>query len=156
MNASQGEFLKVNVAFLILILYHDASILKVGTLLDLVLLGERQFLGLGDNLVKMIDGDFVVRVEDEAVLRPEIPDNAELGPDIILHVVSVPVEMVRSDVCDHGYVRPELIAVVQLETTDFQYIIVKMLSCHLQCVALAYVSAEADVETGFLEKIVYQ
>ena len=64
--------------------------------------------------------------------------------------------MVGGYVRDNRDVRSEVITVVQLETADFQYIIVKMLGSHLKCVALAYVSAEADVETGFLEKIVYQ
>ena len=64
--------------------------------------------------------------------------------------------MVRSYVRDDGDVRPELIAVVQLETADFQYVVVEMLGGNLIGVALAYVSAETYVESGLLEQVVDQ
>ena len=102
----------------------------------------------------MPNGDLVVRVEDEAVLRGEVPGNAELGPGIVLHLVVVSVEMVGGYVRDNRDVRSEVITVVQLETADFQDVIIELLSCHLQGVALAYVAAEADVQARLLEQVV--
>ena len=64
--------------------------------------------------------------------------------------------MVRSDIGDNGNVRTEIIHVVKLETTYFEHVIVIVAGCHLICVALAYVAAEARVEPGFLEQIVYK
>ena len=58
--------------------------------------------------------------------------------------------MVGGDVgydCDVG---TEIIYVVQLETADFQDIVVKMFSGDLVGVGLAYVASETYVEPGVL------
>ena len=135
----------------------DASVLKVGSVpLQLGFLGERQHLGLGDDAVQLSYGDFVVGVEDETVVRPEVAGYLHLGLCVVLHLVVVAVQMVGSDVCDDCYVGPEIIGVVELEAADFQHIVIVLLGSHLKGVALAYVPAEACVQPCLLKQVVDQ
>ena len=96
----------------------------------------------------------IVGVEDEAVIRSEVAYDAELGFHIVLKIVVVPVQMVRSDVGDDCDVGPEIEASVQLETADFQNIVVVVLGCYLKGVALANVASQAYIESCLLQEIV--
>lgn len=156
MLAAECEFFKVDVAFVLVVFHDDLVVFEVCALLDLVFLCEREFLGFHHDLVEVVDGDFVIGVEDEAVFRTEVPGDSEFRFHVVLHLVAVAVEVVRGNVRDDGDVRSEVVAVVQLETTDFQYVIVEMLRSDLICVALADVAAESHVEAGFFQEIVYQ
>ena len=55
--------------------------------------------------------------------------------------------MVRSDVGYNRNIRVELITVVQLETADFQYIIVEVLGRYLISLTLSDIAAETHVQT---------
>ena len=89
----------------------------------------------------MVDGDGVIRIEDETVFRPEVSCDSELGLHIVFHFITISVEMVRSDVGYNRNIRVELITVVQLETADFQYIIVEVLGRYLISVTLSDIAA---------------
>ena len=68
----------------------------------------------------------------------------------------VTVKMVGSDVCDDRYVRMEIVAVVKLETADFQHVIVKMLGGHLVSVAFADVASQAHIQPSALKQVIDQ
>mgnify|MGYP007101901045 CR=1 FL=1 len=72
----------------------------------------------------------------------------------VLELVVVAVQVVRGDVRDDGDVRLEVIDVVQLETADFEDIIVEVLGRDLIGVGFPDVSSEADVETCVPEKVI--
>ena len=154
MFSAEGKFLEVEVAFVLFVADHDMVVLQEGALLDFAFLGEGQHLGLGDDVAEVAYGDFVVGVEDEAVFGAQILDNTEFGADVILHLVVVAVEVVGGDVGDDGDIRPEVIAVVQLEAADFEDVVVVVASCHLICVAHSDIAAEPDVEAGLLQEVV--
>ena len=99
-------------------------------------------------------GNLVVRVKDEAVVLTEIAGDVELGIDVVLHLVVVAVKMVRGDVGDDGNVRTEVADVVKLEAGDLKHIVVKVLGSHLIGIALADISAKANVEASILEEVV--
>ncbi len=64
--------------------------------------------------------------------------------------------MVRGYVRDYGYVRLEIIHIVELETAKFQDIYVVLLCRDLICVALSDVPAKAHVQSCLLQQVVYQ
>ena len=152
--AAQREFAKEYLRLPVFIPYDNLPVSDERSLLHFLLLRERQHLGLQDYVLEVTDGDSVVRVEDEAVVGTQVPHEAELGLDIVLHLVAVTVEVVGRDVGDYRYVRAEVIAVVQLETADFEYIVVVLAGRDLICVALAYVPSETYVEPGFLQQVI--
>ena len=102
----------------------------------------------------MPDSDGVVVAEDEAVLFGHVPGDAELGLHVVLHVVTVAVQVVRGDIEDDGYVGLEVIHAVKLETAEFQYIDVKVFGRHLIGVALADVAGQPYVKACVAEHIV--
>ena len=102
----------------------------------------------------MADGDGVVGVEDEAVILREVAGNVELGGHVVFHFVVVAVQMVRGNVGYDGNVRTEIINVVQLETADFQYIIIKVLGSHLIGVAFADIAAQSYVESCVFQEVI--
>ena len=104
----------------------------------------------------MLDGNLVIGVEDEAVLRPEVACNLELGLDVVLHLVVVTVEMVRGYIRYDSDIGAEFVSIIELETADYQHIVVVLLGSDLHCVALADVAAESYVEAGFGQQVVYQ
>ena len=79
MLSAEGKFLEVDVALILFVPYNYLVVLQESTLLNLSLLGEWQTLGAEDYLVEVVDGDLVVRIEDEAVFRLQVPGDAELG-----------------------------------------------------------------------------
>ena len=66
----------------------------------------------------------------------------------------VAVEMVGSYVGNNRYVGVEIIGVVELERTDFQYIVVVLFGCHLHGVTLAYVASQPYVQPCVLQQVV--
>ena len=154
--AAEREVLQEDLRLLVLVADDDAVVAEEGTLRDFFLLGERQHLGLDDDLAQLGDGDGVVGVENEAVLGTEVARDAEFRAGVVLDLVVVAVEVVRRDVGDDSDVGPEIIGVVQLETADFQYVIVVLLGRDLQRVALADVAAQAGVQAGFPEQVIDQ
>ena len=154
--SSKSQFLEVHVAFILLESYDHSVAVNISTLLNLSLLGERKHLCLHHDLVEMVYGDLVIRAEYEAVFARHVAGDAELRLDIILHHVSVSVEMVRSDVRYDGYIGLEVIHIVQLEAAELQHVYVELLGRHLIGVALSYVSAQTDVKSGLAEKMIYE
>ena len=142
MLPSEGEFFEVDLTVVLAWYLHDELVsVYICALFHFTLLGERQLLGSYHNLVEMADGDFVIIVEDEAVLRGKILHKAEFSLDVVLHLVFIAVEMVRRNVGDYGDVRLELVAVVQLEAADFQNVIVMVGGGNLVGVALLDIPA---------------
>ena len=154
--SAEREFLEIDICLILLVSDYDLVVLEEGSLLDFVLLGERQKLGLSHFRAEMVDRYLVVRVEDKAVFRTEVANYPEFRLHVILHLVVVPVEVVRGDVCDYRDVGTEVIAVVQLETAYFQYVIVVLLGGHLISVAHSDIASQTYVEACLLEQVVDQ
>ena len=154
MLSAESQLVEVDFRFVFLVLHHNLVVLQIGALLHLLLLGERKHLGLGDDFVQMAYGDGVVGVEDEAVVRSEIADDTELRPYVVLQIVVVSVQMVRSDIGDDGYIRAEIKAAVQLEAADFQNIEIVLASGYLKGVALAYIASQTHIEPCLPEQVV--
>ena len=152
--SAESQLVEVDFRLVFLVLHHNLVVLQIGALLHLLLLGERKHLGLGDDFVQMAYGDGVVGVEDEAVVRSEIADDTELRPYVVLQIVVVSVQMVRSDIGDDGYIRAEIKAAVQLEAADFQNIEIVLASGYLKGVALAYIASQTHIEPCLTEQVV--
>ena len=129
-------------------------VVEEGTFFNLFGLGDRQLLGLDHDLLKGADGNLVIRAEDEAVVCLHILGDAELGVDVVLHIVAVAVQMVGGDVQQYGDVGFEVVHSVELEAADLEDIDVVVLGSDLQGVTLADVSAQSGVHPGFLEQVV--
>ncbi len=156
MAAAEGEVLDEHVALVIPDPYNHSVTVQIGSLLDLLSLGERQHLGLAHNVVEVPDSDLVIGAEDEAVILVHVPDYTELSPCIFVDVVVVAVQMVRGDVGQNGDVGLEVIHIVQLETAEFQNMDVMVLRGHEHGVALPDVAAQPHVQTRLLEQVVDQ
>ena len=154
--SAEGEFLEIDLGLVFPDLEDDLVVTEECSFGEFLLLGEGELLAAKDNVVKVADGDFIVVVEDEAVVLGEVLGDLELRPDIVLEIVVVTVEVVWGDVGDDGDVRLEVVDVVELETADFQDIIVVLLGRDLICVGLPYIAAEADVEAGVGEEVIYK
>ena len=76
--------------------------------------------------------DWVVCPILKGVLFGLVLQNAHFCVCIVLHVVVVAVKVVWRDIQQHGNVSPELVHVVQLETAEFNDVIVIRFSlCYL-------------------------
>ncbi len=73
-------------------------------------------LSLGHHLTELCLDHGVVLPEDEGIFGCQIIENAELGIDIVLHLVVVAVEMVGRDIEKHGHIGLEIIHILKLET----------------------------------------
>ena len=102
----------------------------------------------------MSDRDLVVRAEDEAVVARHVACDAELRLHIVLHLMVVPVQVVRRDVGDDGDICLEVVYIVKLEAAELEDIDVVLLRSYLVGIALSDVSAESDVQSGLLEKMI--
>ena len=154
--SSESQLLKVHITFVLLVADDHPVVLHECPLLHFLLLRERKLLCLHNDLVEVPDGDLVVRAEDKAVVIRHIAGDAELRLDIVLHLVVVPVQMVRRDVGDYGYVGLEVIYVVQLEAAELQYIDVVLFCRYLIGVALSDVAAESYIKAGLHQKVIDQ
>ena len=152
----QGKFFQVHRVLVVFVADKQAVFIYEGTLVHLLLLGERELLGREDNPVQFLGADRVIRAEHEAFFLGQVLDNAELGVHIVLHLELVAVQMVRSDVGQYGYVCLEGVHSVQLEAAELDHVVVKVLGSHLVGVALADVAGQAHVQPRVLEHIVYQ
>ncbi len=88
----------------------------IGALRYNCLLGNGQCFGFQNNLVQVIHGDFIVFTKNEAILVPHVLCDPEFGFDIFLEVVVISVQVVRCDIQQYGYVCPEVVHAVELET----------------------------------------
>ena len=66
----------------------------------------------------------------------------------------VPVQVVRRDVGDDGDICLEVVYIVKLEAAELEDIDVVLLRSYLVGIALSDVSAESDVQSGLLEKMI--
>ena len=98
--------------------------------------------------------DRVVVPEDKSVGRSLILGDTEFGIDVILHTMIVAVQMVRSNIHQYGYIRTEVIHIIQLERTQFDNIIVMVVFGYLQSQALADIACQTYIQTCTLEDMV--
>ncbi len=98
--------------------------------------------------------DRVIVPENEGIFRCLVLRDAELGVHIILHLVIITVQMIGCDVHQYGNVGAEVVHVIQLERTKFNYIIIMLFRCHLQGKAVADVSRQAHIQSCTLENMV--
>ena len=98
------------------------------------------------------DGVFVP--VDEEVLLVLILQDAHLGIDVVLHLVVVAIQMVGCNVHDDRDVGLEVIHVVQLETGQFDDVVVKVLRGHLVGQRLTHISCQTYIETSLLQDMV--
>ena len=122
----------------------------------LVLLGKREILSVNAILVEFPLYDGVIVPEDESVIVGLVLDNPELGVHVILHFIAVTVQMVGSDVHQYSDVGMKFIHVVELETAEFDDVVVKITFSHLICQALSDVSGQSHVQSCFLKDMVNQ
>ena len=83
-----------------------------------------------------------------------ILDNSEFRINIVLHIVSVTVEMIGRNIQQHGNIGFETIHVVELETTQFDHIIIIMFGRYLQGEALSHIPGQTYVEAGFFQYMI--
>ena len=120
----------------------------------LIALAEGIEARLGLYALQLSLNDGVVLPEDESVFVGLITDDAELGIDIILHLILVAVKMVGGDIEHHGYVSLELIHVFKLKTAQLNHIHVVMVTSHLKGETLADITGKSHVDTGILKNMV--
>ena len=93
----------------------------------------------------------VISAIDKVILGCHVPRNAKFRFDIVLHLVLVSIQMVRGDVGKNRYIRLEFVHSIQLETTQFQYIVVVIASGYLISVTKSDVSPKSHIVTCILE-----
>ena len=98
----------------------------------------------------------VIVPEDEGIIIFLILENTELGIHIVLHIVLVTVQMIRSNVHQDGNVSTEIIHIVQLETTQLDDVVVVVTFSNLKSKALSDIAGQTYIQSCFLENVVYQ
>ena len=98
--------------------------------------------------------DRVFSPVDERIVCRLVTRDTELGVDVVLELKIVPVEVIRRDVQQDGYIRLEIVHIIQLEGTQFNHVIVVLLMCHLEGERVAYIARQTDVKTGIAQDII--
>ena len=106
--------------------------------------------------MKFLLYDGVVVPENEGIIICLVLDNTEFGIHVILHFKSVTVQMVWSNVHQHGDIGMELIHVVELEAAEFNDIIVIVTFSHLISQTLSDISCQSHIQACFLEDVINQ
>ena len=106
--------------------------------------------------MKFLLYDGVVVPENEGIIIRLVLDNTEFGIYVILHFESVTVQMVWSDVHQHGDIGMELIHVVELEAAEFNDIIVIITFSHLISQTLPDIACQSHIQACFLEDVINQ
>ncbi len=78
------------------------------------------------------------------------------GVDVVLHIMVIPVEMVRGDVHHYGYLSPEVIHSVELEAAEFNHIVIISALCHCHREAVTHIAGHSHIEPGLLHHVVNQ
>lgn len=94
---------------------------------------------------------FVISPINELVVSLLVLQNTHLGVHIVLHAEAIAVEMVGRNVQQHGNVGAEAEHIVQLERRQLNDIPVVTGGGHLIGQAVADVTGQTYVETGFPE-----
>ena len=80
--------------------------------------------------------------------------DAHLGVHIVLHAVVITIQVVRRDIKQDGYIRVEIIHVVQLEATQLYHVILMRRLRHLQGKALADIASQPHIVARGLKNMV--
>jgi len=136
--------------------YQPVLGVEIGLGAFLAVLGEGVERGFGGHLAQLGLDHRVVLPEDEGVGGRQVVEDAELGVDIVLHLVVVTVEVVGGDVHDHRHVGLEIVHVLELERAELDDVYVVVLAGHLQRQALADVAGQPYVVARVLEDVVGQ
>ena len=121
------------------------------------MVGKRQHL-LSVVVTGKFAGDvFIVSPVDEVVVGRLVLGDAHFGTNIAHHFKVVAIEVVGSDVEQHGNVGTEVVHIVELERGDFQYIPIAVAFffdfSYLKCERTTDVSGQSYVESGRLEDV---
>ena len=109
----------------------------------------------------MAFGDFagnngIVVPEYESIFSRLVPDNAEFGIHIVLHLVVITIQMVRRYIQQDGDVRLEVVHVVELETTQFDHVDGVRIFSHLEGKAVPDVPGKPSIHSRLSEDVVSQ
>src|SRR3546814_9388796 len=96
----------------------------------------------------------VIVAVNKAVCFLLILQDPEFVICIILKAVFIPVQMVGSNVGQDGNIGPELMHIIQLEATQFQYIVVIILPGHLPGETLSEVTAQSGIQSCTCQQVV--
>ena len=105
------------------------------------------------NLLHLAVNNRVLRPVDERVFFRLIARNTELGVNVVLELVVVSVQMIRSDIQQDGDVGLKIIHIIQLERRQFNHIVVMVLMRHLQCQRITDITSQTDVQTGLFQDV---
>ena len=83
-------------------------------------------------LFQLVFDDGVIVPVNESILVCLVLDNTHLGIHVVLHLEVIAVQMVWSDVQQHGNIGTEVIHIVELEGTEFNDIIFMRVLRNLQ------------------------
>ncbi len=118
------------------------------------MLGKGENPGLGGNLPQLGAHHGVILPVDEGIARGEVLEDAELGVDIVLHLVVVAVEVVGRDVEQHGDVGLERIHIVELERAQLNHVDGMRVAGDLKGEAVADVAGQASVDTRTAQDVI--
>ena len=109
----------------------------------------------------MAFGDFagnngIVVPEYESIFSRLVPDNAEFGIHIVLHLVVITIQMVRRYIQQDGDVRLEVVHVIELETTQFDNVDGVRIFSHLEGQAVPDVPGKPSIHSRLPEDVVSQ
>ena len=76
-----------------------------------------------------------------------ISHDSHLGIHISLHLIIIPVEMVRCDIQNHSNVGLKVIHTLQLKTAHLQHIVVIMFCCNLPRKAGTHIAGQSHVQS---------
>ena len=134
---------------------YNLLLLGISRTVVLSILGKRiQFSVLV--LCKLILYHRVVVPEYKCIFGLLVLQNTQFCVYIVLHFVSVAVEMVGGYVQKHRNIGTELIHVVKLETAQLYNVVILITLSNLQCQATADVSGQAYIESCLAENVIYE
>ena len=106
--------------------------------------------------MKFLLYDRVVVPENESIIIRLVLDYTEFSIHVILHFKSVTVQVVWSDVHQHGDIGMEFIHVVELEAAEFDDIIVIVTFSYLISQALSDIACQSHIQACLLEDVINQ
>ena len=116
---------------------------------------EGAHLGFDAILAELCADDGIVVPVDEGIFLCLVLHDSHFGIGILLHRTFVAVQMVGRYVEQNGNVRTEVVHVVELETAEFDDVVLEGAALgNLECEAPADVSSQPDVVAGLLEDVV--
>ncbi len=132
------------------------SVVHISALLGRFLKGKAQLLGLYHDPFQFTNGNFIIGAIHKKIVFRKVLCDPELGIDIFLQVIIVPVQVVGSNIQENGDIGLEINHTVELEAAQFEHIIVVILRSHHHRKAFSHISGQAGIQSRFSQHVVDQ